>query len=239
MLLFLLSPQFRLIVMALVPALILLVRVYRADRIEKEPASLLISLVLYGFISAGIAIVLETIGMSVIDNFYEKDTREYNLVLYFAVVGGSEELSKYLMLHRRTWRSRDFNCQFDGVVYSTFVSLGFAAIENVKYVLNFGFATALVRAVTAVPGHACFGVFMGVWYGVAKRYYSSGKRGCSLFFRLLSLAVPVFAHGLYDYSVSYENSGIPFFAVVAVIFILAFLSVRKASKNDTYIDGQY
>ena len=34
--------------------------------------------------------------------------------------------------------------------------------------------TALVRAVTAVPGHACFGVFMGIWYGAARRYANEG-----------------------------------------------------------------
>ena len=48
------------------------------------------------------------------------------------------------------------------------VALGFAAFENVKYVYSYGFATGLVRAVTAVPGHAIFGVFMGYFYGYAK-----------------------------------------------------------------------
>ena len=91
--------------------------------------------------------------------------------MYFGVVAFSEEGAKYFLLKRRTWNSAAFNCQFDGVVYAVFVSLGFALWENISYVLMYGLSTALVRAVTAVPGHACFGVFMGVWYGLAKRLH--------------------------------------------------------------------
>lgn len=85
----------------------------------------------------------------------------YNVLLYFVVVALSEEGFKYLLLKKRTWYSSEFNCQFDGVVYAVFVALGFALWENISYVLMYGLGTAAVRAVTAVPGHACFGVFMG------------------------------------------------------------------------------
>ena len=42
-----------LIAAAVIPAIFLLVHVYRADKLEKEPAPLLISLVLYGVLSSG------------------------------------------------------------------------------------------------------------------------------------------------------------------------------------------
>ena len=48
----------------------------------------------------------------------------YQILLYFGVVACSEEGAKYFMLKRRTWNSPEFNCQFDGVVYGVFVSLG-------------------------------------------------------------------------------------------------------------------
>ena len=93
----------------------------------------------------------------------------YDALLYFGVVAVSEEGFKFLLLHRRTWRESEFDCCFDGVVYAVFLSLGFALWENIRYVLAYGFATAVARALTAVPGHACFGVFMGAWYGAARR----------------------------------------------------------------------
>ena len=44
-----------LIAAAVIPAVFLLVHVYRADKLEKEPAPLLISLVLYGIAATFIA----------------------------------------------------------------------------------------------------------------------------------------------------------------------------------------
>ena len=87
----------------------------------------------------------------------------YQIILYFVIVAIAEESSKYFFLKKRTWNNPEFNCQYDGVVYAVFVSLGFALWENINYVLSYGFSTAIVRAITAIPGHACFGVFMGVF----------------------------------------------------------------------------
>ena len=48
-----------LLLAALLPAIVLLVRVYRLDTIEKEPSSLLWKLVLFGALSAFAAAVVE------------------------------------------------------------------------------------------------------------------------------------------------------------------------------------
>ena len=167
-----------LIAAAVIPAVFLLVHVYRADKLEKEPAPLLISLVLYGIAATFIALLLERFGSWLLGRYFPENSTPYNVLMYFGIVAFSEEGAKYF-LKRRTWNSAAFNCQFDGVVYAVFVSLGFALWENISYVLMYGLSTALVRAVTAVPGHACFGVFMGVWYGLAKRLHGQGKDGAS------------------------------------------------------------
>ena len=156
-----------LIAAAVIPAVILLVQVYKADKLDKEPPMLLLSLVLYGIAATALAKVTERLGVGLLNLLFGGQGFLYNLLLYFLVVGLSEEGFKYLLLKRRTWPSAHFNCQFDGVVYAVSVSLGFALWENIAYVLSYGMSTALVRAVTAVPGHACFGVFMGAWYGMA------------------------------------------------------------------------
>ena len=154
---------------AIIPAVVLLIKVYQADRLEKEPVSLILSLVFFGVLSTAIAMVLEQVCTAVLGSYLPEGSVAYNAVLYFGIVAFSEEGAKYLLLKKRTWRDINFNCQFDGVVYGVSVSLGFALWENLGYVAMYGFGTALVRAVTAVPGHACFGVFMGAWYGMAKR----------------------------------------------------------------------
>ena len=165
-----------LIAAAVIPAVFLLIKVYRADRLEKEPIGLLLSLLFLGIISTSLAALTEQLGEGILYRFVEENTILYNIILYYVIVAVSEEGFKYLLLRYRTWNSPNFNCEFDGVVYAVFVSLGFALWENIGYVLTYGFETAVARAFTAVPGHASFGVFMGVWYGAAKRYELAGMK---------------------------------------------------------------
>ena len=226
-----------LIAAAVLPAIFLLVHVYRADKLEKEPAPLLISLVLYGIAATFIALVLERAGSFLLGLWFEEGSVAYNAIMYFGIVAFSEEGAKYFLLRRRTWHSAAFNCQFDGVVYATFVSLGFALWENIGYVIRYGFSTAVVRAVTAIPGHACFGVFMGAWYGLAKRYDNMGCASQSKACRFLSFFLAAFAHGCYDYIATMDSVhyGWIFVAFIAVMFAAAFVVIQKMSKNDRFI----
>ncbi len=152
-----------LIAAAVIPAIVLLRFVYKEDRLDKESPGLLLSLVIFGILSTFAAIVTEQIGEAILGILLPQSSTAYNVLLYFVVVALSEEGFKYLLLKKRTWYSSEFNCQFDGIVYAVFVALGFALRENISYVLMYGLGTAAIRAVTAVPGHACFGVFMGAF----------------------------------------------------------------------------
>ena len=228
-----------LIAAAVVPAVFLLIRVYRTDRLEPEPSGLLLSLILRGVFATVIAMVLEELGSALLGSVYAENSLPYNVIMYFVIVAFSEEGAKYILLRRRTWRSDSFNCQFDGVVYAVFVSLGFALWENLGYVAMYGLSTALVRAVTAVPGHACFGVFMGVWYGLAKRLHGQGKDGASKLCRVLALLLSAFLHGCYDYIATIESVhyGWLFAAFVAVLFTVAFILVKRQSRRDRYLNN--
>ena len=224
-----------LIAAAVIPAVYLMVRVYKADRLEKEPIGLLVSLLLLGIISTTFAGITEELGEDFLRDFFPHGGLVYDALLYFIVVALSEEGFKYLLLKIRTWKSPHFNCQFDGVVYAVFVSMGFALWENIAYVLRYGFGTAVARAVTAVPGHACFGVFMGVWYGVAKRYEMAGFRAESRRARRMSLMIPVLLHGAYDFIASMENDlmGVIFLIFVSWMFGAALKLVKKTSAEDS------
>jgi RsiW-degrading membrane proteinase PrsW (M82 family) len=224
-----------LIASAVVPAIILMVKVYRSDRLEPESPFLLRQLVVGGVLATLLAMVTERIGESLLAMFVPRDNILYNVILYFVVVGLSEEGFKYWMMKRRTWDNPEFNCQYDGVVYAVFTALGFALWENISYVLNYGLSTALVRAVTAVPGHACFGVFMGIFYGIAKKEERSGYEQRSKRFRVLAVIVPAVIHGAYDYIASTSSSTLFFVLFIVILFVLAYRLVDKASKNDRYI----
>ena len=134
-----------LIAAAVIPAIWLLVRVYQADKLEKEPLGMMVGIVLLGIVSTTLAAVTEQLGDAVLMGLFPKGGFLYNFLLYFVVVAVSEEGFKYLLLKLRTWKSPHFNCQFDGVVYAVFMSLGFALWENIGYVLQFGIGTALAQ----------------------------------------------------------------------------------------------
>lgn len=226
-----------LIAAAVIPAVVLLVKVYKVDHLDKESPRLLWNLVVRGIIATVFAMLTEWIGEFVLSSFVQEQTVLYNFLLYFIVVAVSEEGFKYLLMKQRTWKDPEFNFQFDGVVYAVFVSLGFALWENISYVLMYGFGTALVRAVTAVPGHACFGVFMGAWYGLAKKYESYGMPSQSKTCRVVALLSSIVLHGCYDFTASIENQNYAwvFVAFVVVMFLVAFRLVKKLSQNDRYV----
>lgn len=226
-----------LVAAAIVPALILLMKIYRLDRLEREPISLLASLLFLGILSTALASVSEQVGDLGLSFFLPEAHLAYAVILYFGIVAFSEEGFKYLLLKKRTWNSPHFNCQFDGVVYAVFVSLGFALWENIAYVLRFGMETAVARAMTAIPGHACFGVFMGAWYGVAKRRELMGDAEGSKRSRFFALLVPAFLHGLYDYiaTLEREDLGSIFLVFVAILFVVAYRLAVNTARRDRYI----
>lgn len=228
-----------LIAAAIIPAVILLIKVYQADKYEKEPPHLLLSLITYGILSTGIALILEQLGSMLLNTFCADNPLLYQILLYFVVVAFSEEGAKYVLLKKRTWNSSAFNYRFDGVVYAVFVSLGFALWENISYVLQYGLQVAMIRAVTAVPGHACFGVFMGLWYGSAKLYEGYGREGRSKFCRTMAVLVPALLHGAYDFIASSqdERSEWGFVIFIAVMFFAAYAQIKRQSSHDQHIPG--
>ena len=222
---------------AVIPAIVLLVKIYKADKLDKEPLGILIALVFWGAVSTTLAVFTEEVGTGILDTLWPEDSLLYRVLMYFVVVGLSEEGFKYLLLKRHTWRSAAFNCQFDGVVYATAVSLGFALWENIGYVAMYGMGTALVRAVTAVPGHACFGVFMGAFYGMAKRYSNYGCEAQSKRCRHLAVLLPTVLHGIYDFIATSESrfSEWVFLLFVIVLFLITSRMVKNLSREDRYI----
>lgn len=225
-------------VAAVIPPLILLGYIYKKDKVEKEPPQLLALLALGGALAVLPALILERLGLSLASRLLPSGSIGYAAFVCFVVVALVEEGCKLFFLKRISWRHPDFNYRFDAIVYAVFVSMGFALVENLFYVAGDGtFATAIVRALTAIPGHAAFSVFMGYYYGTAKTYQSAAElsqnptraaacRRLSQKQLRQALLVPVLLHGLYDFLLSL---GYVWMQAVFVIFLawLDFNAIRK------------
>jgi protease PrsW len=199
-----------LLLLALAPAVILMMYVYFRDKYEKEPIKLILKGVLLG------AIVIFPVG--IIENFisgFSSDLDKIPKAAYdgFIMAGATEEAFKFLMVFILIWRNPNFNEKFDGIVYAVSVALGFAAIENLFYVFSGNsLQVGLLRAFTAVPGHAIFGIVMGFYLGLAK--FDLQHRGKWL---LRAFLVPWLLHGLYDFMIM---SGYPVLILAFIPFLI-------------------
>ena len=148
--------------MALAPALAIALFIYWKDKHEKEPIGVLLMCFIFvilicfpaGFWNSG---VFEIFGY----DLEEDNGMLISFFMAFFVVGLGEELLKYLVVIFYAFKKPSFNEPFDGIVYAVMVSLGFAAFENILYVMEGGTKVAIIRMFTAVPMHAAFAVIMG------------------------------------------------------------------------------
>lgn len=224
--------------LAIVPGILIIIYVYKKDKVEKEPVGIIVRLIIFGVISCIAAGILEEIESHYLP-VYQEGTLEYALLTSFCMAALVEEIVKYFAMKLGSWRYQGFNYRFDGIVYGVSAAVGFALYENVMYVATYGFQTALVRAFTAVPLHAFCGVFMGVFYSYAKKASILGQGGRSLFYRLLALIVPMLIHGTYDtFAFLGERGTVPLLVFVVILYIAALRTIKKLSEAD-YRAGFY
>ena len=226
-----------LIFVAVLPAAILLYRVYKLDTIEKEPMGLLVRLFLLGGATIVSAILIGTIAESIVTGFVQKETLAYILIDNFLMVALVEEGGKYVVLKLNTWNNREFDYTFDAVVYAVTVSLGFAAFENILYLLDFNLGTAILRGILAVPGHAIDAIFMGCFYGIAKRCDAMGDLAGRKKNLRKALLIPVLLHGFYDFCLSMQQNVffLIFLIFEVVITVTAVRKIHQLSREDAPI----
>ncbi len=245
-----------LILLALLPAFVLCGYTYCKDRVEKEPLGLLAMLFLLGALSCFPAASLEGILEKVVENIFYPihNTSLYNFLYYVFAIALVEEGLKWLILIMETSGNENLNCTYDGLIYAIFVSLGFAALENILYVTNNGVTVGILRAVLSVPGHMFFAVFMGLYYSEwqlnkkifkiekeleRQKHIKSVRKVNYKQSRFLSLFIPVIIHGFYNHCCTTTDAPgglIIFLGLMIFLYIKGFGKIRKMSASDGYSD---
>ena len=147
----------------------------------------------------------------------------------FLVAGLPEEAAKLFILWLFVLRKNPyFDEHFDGIVYAVFVSLGFAAIENVFYVLGSGegwVSVAATRALLAVPGHYAFGILMGYYYSKYQFFDHTPRTAVKI------LLVPVLAHGVYD-AIAMSGQVDPIAGAISFVVLIWFcIKLQKYARR--------
>ena len=220
-----------LLALAVAPVIICLIYMYIRDKYEKEPIRLLVTGVLFGVVitfpiihAENFVTMLMPIGGLTFEAFYTA----------FITAALVEEGMKFAVLFFLTWREKNLNERFDGIVYAAFISLGFAGFENALYVFNpdlGGVTTGLLRAIISVPGHGFFGVAMGYYFALAK--LEPEKKAA----RLLSAFFAAWlTHGVFNFIIMSE---MPYMIAVfgvflAIMWINGFRRMKRHLENSPF-----
>ena len=218
-----------LLILAIAPPALLMLVIYRLDRLEREPPKLMWKIFGYGLLTTIPILALEYFAQGLI-YMYTWGEITGQILRYFFMAGFIEEGIKYVMLYIVTWDEPNFNYKFDGVVYAVFISLGFALVENVRYVMESGLWTAVMRAVLAIPGHCIFGIIMGSRYGEAKALEEESDARSRRMRRSAWLQAAV-AHGIYDFLLV-RNNYMLFAGYFIIMVAIGVKRLRESRRDD-------
>ena len=217
---------------ALLPVAILLFYIYKKDKFCPEPTAQLEKAFVFGVLSVPlslcVSVPLHLLGLVT-----------YNYATITECIGSAflgaaipEESAKLFMLWLFLRKNKFYDEKVDGIVYAVCISLGFAALENIIYIfgnLDSFVWISVLRAMFAVPGHFCFGIMMGYYYSLAKFYPQSRTTN-----KILILAAPIFAHGVYDsilFVISSEISALLSFILMIVFLVLCCKMWKLANRK--------
>jgi len=111
-------------------------------------------------------------------------------------IGPIEEFAKMLPFLVIVMRFRAFDELLDGIVYASFIGLGYALAENLQYLDFLSPLEAAARGFAGPVVHILFASIWGYWISRARLSSLSVARAASLGFLLAA-----FLHGLYDFLV--------------------------------------
>lgn len=233
------------ILLALIPALVLIFYVVWRDRLHPEPGGQLVKAFFMGFLTIPLALLFASLIGQIFMLLPPIEGVGALLVTSLMQAAIPEESAKLLILWLFLRRCRHFDEHMDGIVYAVCVGMGFATVENILYVTDSGpqflkvLSVGLSRAFLAVPGHFAFAVIMGYFYSLASFKGKQTHRK----YMLMAWGFPVLAHALYDFLLffmdAYPNA--MWHMLLMMLFFGSFFymqqlgtrSIAKALSHDT------
>lgn len=204
------------LIVALLPVALLSFYIYKRDPLP-EPAPLLRKAFIYGALIVFPILIVESVFSFALTPLLAIPFIGA-ILKAFIVAAIPEEGFKLLALWLLLRKNPYFDEHIDGIVYAVYVSLGFAAIENITYLFGnqeIMLQVGIMRALMAVPGHYAFGILMGFFYSL---YYFVNR---SSYNRNMIFVAPVIAHGTYD-AILFVSEMSEYVAVISIIASVVF-----------------
>jgi protease PrsW len=209
----------------LFPGILWLIYFLSRDRLNPEPPGLIMFTFVLGMIAFWVSSLLEHAGFGLMASVGLSDTPSpiWNLLsTNLLIIGPVEELCKWLPVLLFAYFRPQFDEPLDGIIYGLASALGFAAVENIKYLESIGAQIILIRGALTNLGHA---FFAGIsCYGLGRAKFATRHR---VALALGFLALASLAHGLYDIIVDLiDNDGLRILILSGFIVLLGIINYR-------------
>ena len=223
-----------LVIPVILPVVFWAVYHYHKDRHLPEPLGHLLLAFAFGILAAGLSqsfyLGLEPFGLRY-DAGYLAETNTLGLLAYaLLAIGPIEELAKMLFFVLIVIRFKEFDEPLDGIIYASFIGLGYAAIENWQYLEYLTPLEAVARGFASPVVHMVFASIWGYWIG---RAYLNGES--LLRATAIGFGIAATLHGLYDSAVLLQPyAALPCAALLIVMIWLWRLGLmRKLHREAT------
>jgi RsiW-degrading membrane proteinase PrsW (M82 family) len=236
------------ILLAAVGPALLILRIFIRWDLFPEPTRVIVFTFLWGMASVLPVLLVGFFAFDHLDTIQDPFWGPVAIAFLGAAI--PEELTKFAVLFFFCMRHSQFDEPMDGLVYGMTASLGFAALENIFYLMSAGdgwVEVALLRAFLSVPSHGLDGALMGFFAALARFEPQRAGRWWTL-----SLLVPMSLHGIYDAPLFLANIGespsgdegeagamvlIPLL-VVAIELIWAIWLFRRLNRDQQKLQAQ-
>ena len=249
----------------LIPALILCGYVLYKDRLEPEPVGLLALLFGAGVVCGAGGFFAQKYLIVWLDTFFANsmEMMENGLMVYSsnatellhqslcAFVGISlvQILLKWAAMFLLTHRNKNFNYIYDGVVYATVLSLGYALAECGAFAFVNGVEMLAPKLLASIPAHLFVGILMGWFYTMWRARFMANriekkllKAGLAQEDRIrssapwlvMSFLVPMALDGLYFLTANRQGSALTtlFITTVFVLYGISFIVIDRLASSD-------
>ncbi|MDH3266259.1 MAG: PrsW family intramembrane metalloprotease [Gammaproteobacteria bacterium] len=209
---------------------------YYKDRHLPEPIGHLLLTFALGMLAFGIGHLLYN-GLGLIglrfDAGHLADTDALGFFAYaLLAIGPIEELAKLIPFLLVVLRLQQFDEPLDGIIYASFIGLGYAAVENWQYLDYLTPVEAYARGFASPVIHMLFASIWGHW--IAQAHLAGRSITVAATAGLLIAAV---LHGLYDFvAIPSPRNSLPVAALLIVSIWVWRLRLMRAMQDEVSQD---
>ena len=247
------------LLLSAIPVFALCAYVYHEDRYEKESILLLLLLFILGMICAVCSAFVKNIGHFLLDKLFSNQMTIsfdeiifstpfaeylYKSLLAFIVYAATDIALAMIVLFAFTYKNKNFNSLFDGIVYVTYIIMGMTFVEILLFGYNAGWSLIALKSLVIIPLRMIIGVLMGFQYSKFKIHHLIYNKEKSLNaaeklhtisgfkkYKLLILMffIPLLLIGAYEFSELVNTNGWRYLYYI-LLACMYFYSTKKLSR---------